>query len=141
MSSTTITLPTLSPDLKTKPEARACFAGDGQAAEGQALEARVSQRFTYLEDETVKAFLADHPQVAQILLDAFPRIEEFFGKGTAVFLRLSCDQESEPTLSANIQTALDVSEARAARKRFHLSWWMRQPETDSLPLTFNLQYL
>ena len=93
------------------------------------------------ERQQVEAFLSDHPRLVGALLDALPQIEKFFGGGTTVALRVSCDQESDPILSANIQTVLEISEARAARKRFNVAWWAHQPGTDELPLTFNIESL
>lgn len=105
------------------------------------IASRIAQRYVYSEGAGIETFLADYPHVAKILLAAIPKIEEFFGKGVVVSLRISCDQESDPTLSVNIQTALEVSEARAARKSFNTLWWMRRSEGDELPLTFNLEYV
>ena len=101
----------------------------------------VARRYALRDGDPVRDFLARRPPVAQALVDASPIVEEFFGKGVVVSLRLSCDGESDPILSANVQTALDVSEARAARKAFHASWWKHQSEQEELPLTFNLEYV
>jgi len=103
------------------------------------MTSRITQRYVYSEGAGIETFLADYPEVAKILLAAIPRIEDLFGKGAIISLRVSSDQESDSTLSANIRTRLEVSEARAARKSFNTSWWMRQ--SDELPLTFNLEYV
>ena len=101
----------------------------------------VAQHYVYDISSEVTAIINEHPQVAQTLIDAIPHIKKFFGEEVSVALRVSCDQESDPTLSANIQTTMGVSEARAARKSFYASWWMRQPDTDGCILTFNLEYV
>ena len=102
---------------------------------------KLNQAYVFYDYQEVKDVLSLHPGLVGILLNALPQIKRFFGKDTSVSLRVSCDQESDPTLSANIQTAMSVNEARAARKAFNASWWMRQPNTDDLPLTFNLEYV
>ena len=113
----------------------------GPQSSAEEMISRIAQRFTYTKGKGVETYLTDYPNVAKTLLAAAPKIEEFFGKGVVVSLRVSCDQESGPILSANIQTALEVSEARAARKSFNTSWWMRQSGTDELPLAFNVEYV
>lgn len=101
----------------------------------------VAQHYVYDTSSEVTAIIDEHPQVAQTLVDAVPHIKKFFGEGVSIALRVSCDQESAPTLSANIQTTMEVSEARAARKSFNTSWWMRQPDTDGYMVSFSLEYV
>lgn len=100
----------------------------------------VAERYRYTSDD-VQDFITERPQVAQALTHALPKLQEFFGNAVVVSLRVSRDQESAPLLSASIETNLEVNEARAARKLFYASWWMRQANIEELPLTFNLQYV
>lgn len=101
----------------------------------------VAQHYVYDTSSEVTAIIDENSQVAQTLIDAIPHIKEFFGEEVSIALRVSCDQESAPTLSANIQTTMEVSEARAARKSFNAAWWMRQPDTDGYMVSFNLEYV
>lgn len=102
---------------------------------------QINNAYIFYDYQEVGAFLSLHPNLVGVLLDALPQIRKFFGRDTSISLRVSCDQESDPTLSANIQTTMEVSEARAARKSFNASWWMRLSAANQLPLTFNIEYV
>lgn len=102
---------------------------------------QLSQKYVFYDYQSVEGFLRAHPHMVAVLLEALPQVEKFFGKGIGVTLRVMCDQESDPSLSARIQTFLEVNEARAARKAFNVSWWMRQTDTQELPLTFSVELM
>jgi hypothetical protein len=91
----------------------------------------------------VKAFLADRPELLDILLEARPQIELQFGQGVVVELRFPRDGEGdfERELLAMIQSNRDADTALDGWDRLWDSWWgdvSGRPE--SFPLYIVVEY-
>jgi hypothetical protein len=102
------------------------------------MERNVSSRYEYRGQPQVHDFLVSHIDIAVLLLEAIPHIETIFGTDTSVRLYLVCDQESDPTLAAYIQTSKPFEEAKSLRKRFYREWWMDQALSGEGLLTFDV---
>ena len=95
------------------------------------------------EGEKIKLYLATHPELVDILLEARSHIELQFGRGAAVELRFPRDYDGdhEGELLAMIQSHLDGDAALDAFDRFWDEWWGdASGRRESWPLYVGVEY-
>jgi hypothetical protein len=85
----------------------------------------VEKFYRMKEAGEIKEFLASYPELADLLLEAYPHIEKQFGRGAVVELRFPRDSEHdrERDLLAMIQNSLDTKAAIASWHRLWDEWW------------------
>ncbi len=90
----------------------------------------IEKDFLFRQPEKVQAFLQDHPQLIEIVLEAALHIERHFGLDTQVELAVSVDPEIEDMeeLFAYVCTSLPVDEALARLDRLDEEWFLDQLE-------------
>jgi hypothetical protein len=75
--------------------------------------------------DKVKAYLGDHPEMIDLLLEARPHIESQFGPGAIVELRLPRNEDGDfnGQLLAMIQSGLEADPALDSFDRLWDRWW------------------
>jgi hypothetical protein len=73
----------------------------------------------------VRDFLADHPEIATLLVEAMSVIPQYFGEGTRVLLLVQDDPEGweDRYIAAYIRTALESTEAFERLSCMRDDWW------------------
>ncbi len=107
-----------------------------------ALIEELREMYPFHSDTTVTSFLRVHPQLADVLLEARPRIEEHFDRGTPVQLEVVTDPENAggDQLFAYIHTSLSVDEALARLDEFDEEWFLHQLPQVRDQLSFDLEF-
>lgn len=86
-------------------------------------------------------FMQNHPQVIDILLEAYPYLMISFGSAPTLSLRVIADPETngEKELMAYIVTSLPVEEALQKLDQFDETWFLDQLGRFDCLFNFNLQ--
>ena len=95
------------------------------------------------EGDRIKAYLADHQEIADILLEARPHIELQFGRDVVVALRLPRDYEGDRQgeLLAMIQSHNDADDAVDRFDRLWDAWFCdASGRRESWPLYIGVEY-
>jgi hypothetical protein len=71
----------------------------------------------------VKNYIATN-RLTGLLLEALPRLEEYFGANPVKALSLITDDEGSSTLFCSVKWAGDLEAARAALREFDEAWWL-----------------
>ena len=77
-----------------------------------------------LETNAVGTILANHPNVAQVLLDAAPVLKEYFGSRTIFKLRPSMDEAGGRPLYVVVIWPGAVNDVRNSLGKFDGEWWI-----------------
>lgn len=103
----------------------------------------VERLYDFRDYTSVAAFLRQHPFLVGILLEAYERIQSYFGVGTQVVLELFSqpDNVDAQELFALIRTNLEPKEVIARLEAFDNEWWL-----DALPearhkMTIDVEYV
>lgn len=85
----------------------------------------IKQKYCIREEITVFHFLEAHPFLAQLLLEAYPYIREYFS-GAKVSLEVVDDPEEygREQLVAFIKTDMEPEDAVEALSTFDKVWWL-----------------
>lgn len=102
----------------------------------------IREAYTFVEESNeavVLGILAKRPDIAAVLVEALPRVDEIFGAETRVLL-LATDHHDghSPTLSARIATDGPVSEQVAKQGEFYRMWWLDAGDSVLGELTFGV---
>jgi hypothetical protein len=90
------------------------------------LPAKISQlEKVYNVEEEVRPFLADRPELVDLLLEARPHFERHFGSDVVVKLRfpIRFPGETDEDLFARIQSPFDVETSKAKFDKFWDAWF------------------
>lgn len=103
----------------------------------------IEDYFLLREQAKIQAFLRDHPQLMEIVLEAVFHIERHFGPDPQVELAVSIDPEIEgmEELFAYICTSLPVDEALARLDRLDEEWFLEQLDRVNGLFNINLKFL
>jgi hypothetical protein len=106
-------------------------------------ETGVGQVFSLRDSEVVQSFVADHPDVAEVLLEAKSHLVRCFGSNVRVSLRVLRDPEigEEGELVAYIETPLSVDEAQSRLDDLDDGWFLDQVDRVGDFLNFNLAFV
>jgi len=76
--------------------------------------------------EPVKRFLAEHPGVTQVLLEAKKPLQDAFGKDIQVAVAVTSNPEiaAGEFLLSSIQTSLSARQAHTRLDKFDETWWL-----------------
>ncbi len=90
----------------------------------------------------VSLFLREHSFLVNVLLEAFPKLETYFGAGSSVILRVieEPDAPSEAELFAMVQTTLPPVEALGRLKSFDKEWWLEVSPQADCKLNFSIEF-
>lgn len=94
------------------------------------------------EAEAVR-FLRMHPALIDLLLEAPPHVERYFGANPEVVLEVVVDPEANDSeeLFANIRTSLPVEEALERLDQLDEGWFLAQLERTDGRFNFNLEFV
>ncbi|MCX7707648.1 MAG: hypothetical protein N2204_06550 [Anaerolineae bacterium] len=94
------------------------------------------------EAEAVR-FLRMHPALIDLLLEALPHVERYFGPHPEVVLEVVVDPEASDSeeLFANIRTSLPVEEALECLNQFDEEWFLDQLARTEGRFNFNLEFV
>lgn len=86
----------------------------------------IEQGFVVPNIVGVRDFLANHPDIATLLVEAMSVIPRYFGEGTAVLLLVRDDPDGEECryIAAHIRTALEPTEAFERLHQMSDDWWL-----------------
>jgi hypothetical protein len=98
----------------------------------------VRKRYVLPADSSVESFLTEHRALTRILLDARPRLEQYFGAETTFSLKAPIDWEGEQTLYAVVLWPGEAREVRNALAKFDDEWLARSTFS-SIDLTFTYE--
>ena len=90
----------------------------------------------------VRRFLRAHPQLLEVLLEAYIHLQRYFGSKPQVTLEVVSDPEVEglEELFAYILTDLPVDEAMARLDKLDQEWFLDQLDRVDGRLNFNLEF-
>jgi len=108
-------------------------------AEHKAVLRDVRRHFVLPADSSVVTFLAEHPNLTQVLLEAAPKLRAFFGAETVINLRAPIDDSGSQTLYAVVMWPGKVRDVRDALARFDDAWWIARSRQASGYLTFTYE--
>ncbi len=103
----------------------------------QAQLHKLEERYSFRDAAEVRRFLVAHPDLIDVLLEAQPYLEKYFGPEPDVVLDVVNDGEtaSWQQLFAYIQTSLSPDEALAQLDKLDEAWFLDQ--TDRVDDLFN----
>lgn len=95
-----------------------------------------------LNPEPVERFLAEHPGVTQVLLEAKKPLRDAFGKGVQVSVTVTSNPEvaEGEFLVSRIQTSLSARQARSRLDRFDETWWLDNAPRAEGQLIFTIAF-
>jgi hypothetical protein len=128
-----------------KPRQRAAILEDYEqqmadfaAEHGTALD-DLRKHYVFPADPSVMGFLTEHRILAQLLLEAAPKLEKYFGP-TAVFnLRAPIDEAGSRMLYAVAIWPGPLQDVRNALERFDHEWWLARAGQAGGNLTFTYE--
>lgn len=102
----------------------------------------IEQLYTLREPPEVISFLAKHPYLPALLLEAYPNIQRHFPDAPA-FLEVFSDPESagHRELFLAIGTTLDADAAYEGIQRFNQDWWLKQARRSNGFLTISVEFI
>ena len=95
-----------------------------------------------LHAEPVEQFLAAHPRVTQVLLEAKAPLQDAFGKDVQVSVTVTSNPEivDGEFLVGSIQTSLSAGQAHACLDTFDESWWLDNAPRAQGQLIFTIAF-
>jgi len=107
----------------------------------QALQ-QIENFYLVTNPQTVRQFVRLHPYLAELLIEAFAPLREFFGPDPQVSLSVVSDPEQEglEELLGSILTPLPPDEALARLDAFDEYWFLDQLDRANGTLNFNLEF-
>lgn len=98
----------------------------------------VRKHYRLPSDSSVEHFLTKHRPLTQVLLDAAPRLEQYFGVKTVFSLKAPIDSDGEQTLYAVVVWPDEARVARDALAKFD-DEWLSKSSFSSVDLTFTYE--
>lgn len=105
----------------------------------QNLLAEVRKHYVFHQDISVNAFLSSHRTIPPLLLQAIPRLKDFFGEDTVFALRAPIDESGAQTLYVVARWPGIVRKARMALDEFDEAWWIPNSRQASGDLVFTYE--
>lgn len=94
--------------------------------------------FEIREPAEAGAFLAVHPRVVPLLLEALPRVAEVFGPAARVALETQVEYSGARTLYAVVLVAGSDEELLERLDRFDRAWWLDHVDPQRGPVCFTV---
>jgi len=100
-------------------------------------------RYVTHDPEAVGAFLARHPFLVPVLIEALGPLGEAFGDNTPLVVAVETDPESPDweELVVTVPTTLPVDEADRRLEAFDTTWWLAQLPRAQGKLFFTLDFV
>jgi len=104
---------------------------------------QIKRSYGFREKAETARFLQIHPALIDLLLEASPYVERYFGPNPQVVLEVVRDPEvtGSEELFANICTSLPVEEALERLDQFDEKWFLAQLERTAGRFNFNLEFV
>lgn len=98
---------------------------------------KLEEMYSFRDAPEVQRFLCTHPHLIDVLLEAQPYLEKYFGSDPEVVLEVVNDRETSSwqQLFAYIRTSLSPDEAMAQLDKLDEAWFLDQ--TDRVDDLFN----
>jgi hypothetical protein len=109
------------------------------AAQREAILNDVGKYYALPADGSVGDFLMEHGIISQILLEAAPELEAYFGSNTVFNLRAPIDEAGSRTLYAVATWPGALRDVRDALAKFDDHWWMERAGRAGGYLTFTYE--
>lgn len=87
--------------------------------------AQLRQSYEFVDTEQLLSFLAQHPQVVEILLQTRAKIDQHF-ESAQTALEYYEDDEDSIRILLLICTTLEVEPAMEQMRQFEQEWWLNQ---------------
>jgi len=112
----------------------------------RALDFEISQLeaiYEFLNPFEVRGYFLDYPFLIELLFEAFPEIERFFGRNPRVVLKVVKDPdiEGEEQLFAYIHTALSAEEALNRMDRLDEEWFLDKIDYTEGKFNLNIEFV
>ena len=106
------------------------------------LKALFDAPYWFRDPPRVQQYLHSHPQLEEVLIDAWPHLRRHFGPDVQVFLEVVSDPEIETwdQLIAHVRTAHQPEEALYRLDQFDDEWFLDQLSRVSGQMNFNLEF-
>ena len=95
--------------------------------------------FVLRDEESVSAFLSDHPSLSPLLLEAEAPLRKWFGSSALVALKAPIDDSGVQTLYAVVIWPGSARDVRAALSAFDDDWWLARASQASGRLSFTYE--
>lgn len=98
--------------------------------------------YTYRRPKEVKEFLAAHPFLEPLLVEAYNKLDDYFGPQPDVVLEVVTDPEAidDRELFAFIRTSLPSHEALEKLDQFDENWWLDAGDQVDGKLCIHLEF-
>ena len=90
-------------------------------------------------DRSVTTFLTEHPEIPEILIEAIPQLQKYFGLDSIFELRVLGDPDAGRHLYAVVIWRGPVVDARTALNKFDDEWWISRVDRSGGYLTFTYE--
>jgi hypothetical protein len=108
-------------------------------ADHQRMIAEIRRLYVLPAGDSVELFLSHYRAVTGLLLQAIPKLREFFGSDTLFSLRVPIDDSGTQTLYAVAMWPGRIQDVKTALDRFDDSWWIPNSRQASGYLTFTYE--
>lgn len=102
----------------------------------------IREAYTFVDESNEAAalgILTKRPDIAAVLVEALPRVNEIFGEETRVRLLATDHHDGHPpTLGARIEAVGPVSEQVEKQGEFYRTWWLDAGDRVLGELTFGV---
>ncbi len=102
----------------------------------------IREAYSFVDESNEAAalgILAKRPDIAMVLVEALPRVDEIFGAETRVLLLATDHHDGHPpTLSARIDAVGAISEQLEKQGEFYRTWWLDAGDSVLGELTFGV---
>jgi len=104
---------------------------------------QIKRIYSFRDEAETARFLRIHPALIDLLLEAPPHVERYFGPNPQVVLEVVADPEASDSeeLFANICTSLPVEEALERLDQLDEGWFLAQLEWTAGRFNFNLEFV
>jgi hypothetical protein len=84
----------------------------------------VKKNYVASDRDLVESFLTQHRTMPELLLEAAPKLKEWFGNDAVLSLRLVSEDATSATLFGSVVWRGSVADARRALAGFDEGWWL-----------------
>ncbi|MBB5057738.1 hypothetical protein HDF16_002444 [Granulicella aggregans] len=110
-------------------------------ADNQASILEVLEQYVISDDQQVMQFLREHLTLPELLIQAAPRLREYFGDTTVFSLRTVVDEHDWKTLYAVVIWPGKARDVVTALDSFDEDWWIRRSNLAAGNLTFTYELI
>ena len=108
-------------------------------ASRQSVLNEARRHFVLPADSSVVSLLADHPATGSVLLEAAPRLKQYFGATTILKLRAPIDESGMRTLYVVVIWPGKIQDVRNMLAEFDADWWLTHSPQTSEHIVFTYE--